>query len=406
MKKIAKDLRMTYLWVLPFLLAVVVGSKPAQAQPFAYATNRHVDSVSVIDTATNTVVGAPILVGANPAGVAITPDGTRAYVTVTGFGFSNVTAIDTDPSSPNFNTVVGAPILVEPIPRGRGVAITPDGTRAYVTHGLGVSVIDTDPSSPDFHTVVEIVVLPFPSAPELVAITPDGTRAYVAHFRFADSYVSVIDTDPSSPDFHTVVHIGPFGFLFYGMAITPDGTRAYLADSFRVVVLDTDPSSPDFHTVVEIGWAGNARAVAITPDGTRAYVTNSGGSDIVSVIDTDPSSPDFHTVVEIVGVGGGGDGVAITPGFSTPEDQIEALIEDVEELFIADILNVGQANSLISKLENILNRPEQGTTQPVINQLGAFINQVLSLVEEGILTPEEGQDLVDAAQAVIDQLSE
>ena len=38
------------------------------------------NTVSVIDTATNTVV-ATIPVGGNPFGVAITPDGTRAYVT-------------------------------------------------------------------------------------------------------------------------------------------------------------------------------------------------------------------------------------------------------------------------------------------------------------------------------------
>jgi len=40
-------------------------------------------TVSVIDTATNTVV-ATIPVGLDPFGVAITPDGTRAYVTING----------------------------------------------------------------------------------------------------------------------------------------------------------------------------------------------------------------------------------------------------------------------------------------------------------------------------------
>ncbi|MDV6277516.1 hypothetical protein R3Q06_28900 [Rhodococcus erythropolis] len=35
----------------------------------------------MIDTTTNTVTGAPIPVGINPFGVAITPNGARAYVT-------------------------------------------------------------------------------------------------------------------------------------------------------------------------------------------------------------------------------------------------------------------------------------------------------------------------------------
>ena len=48
----------------------------ATAAPFAYVTNSASDTVSVIDTATDTVV-TTIAVGDNPAVVAITPDGTE-----------------------------------------------------------------------------------------------------------------------------------------------------------------------------------------------------------------------------------------------------------------------------------------------------------------------------------------
>jgi YVTN family beta-propeller protein len=50
----------------------------AQAQQFAYVTNSGSSSVSVVDTATNTVK-ATIGVGARPI-VALTPDGSRVYV--------------------------------------------------------------------------------------------------------------------------------------------------------------------------------------------------------------------------------------------------------------------------------------------------------------------------------------
>src|SRR5260370_1203013 len=40
----------------------------------AYVTNFAGTTVSVIDTATNTVVGAPITVGTNPNAVAVSPD--------------------------------------------------------------------------------------------------------------------------------------------------------------------------------------------------------------------------------------------------------------------------------------------------------------------------------------------
>jgi YVTN family beta-propeller protein len=72
------------------------------------------NSVSVIDTASNTVV-ATVGVGMNPFGVAITPDGTRAYVT--NANSSSVSVIDTAS-----NTVV-ATVGVGGLPEG--VAITP-----------------------------------------------------------------------------------------------------------------------------------------------------------------------------------------------------------------------------------------------------------------------------------------
>ena len=46
----------------------------------AYITNSGDNTVSVIDTATNTVVGSPITVGVRPQGMAVTPDGSNVYV--------------------------------------------------------------------------------------------------------------------------------------------------------------------------------------------------------------------------------------------------------------------------------------------------------------------------------------
>src|SRR5262249_42188023 len=116
------------------LLGVMLGSIPAEAKPFAYVTNSGSGTVSVIDTATNTVV-ATVGVGGDPRGVAITPDGTHAYVT--NIRSNTVSVIDTAT-----NTVVATvPVGLSPF----GVAITPDGTHAYVTNSFGnnVAVIDT-----------------------------------------------------------------------------------------------------------------------------------------------------------------------------------------------------------------------------------------------------------------------
>ncbi len=65
----------------PFPVGVAITSDGA----FAYVTNRDSGTVSVIATATNTVV-ATVGVGTLPFGVAITPDGAFAYVTNEGSG--------------------------------------------------------------------------------------------------------------------------------------------------------------------------------------------------------------------------------------------------------------------------------------------------------------------------------
>ena len=58
----------------------LVGAFGNNRTGFAYVTNGVSNNVSVIDTSTNTVLTS-IPVGSYPLGVAITPDGTRAYVT-------------------------------------------------------------------------------------------------------------------------------------------------------------------------------------------------------------------------------------------------------------------------------------------------------------------------------------
>ena len=65
--------------------AVTVGGGPYGVDitplgSFAYVTNVNDNTVSVIKTSTNTVVKT-VTVGSSPGGVAITPNGSFAYVT-------------------------------------------------------------------------------------------------------------------------------------------------------------------------------------------------------------------------------------------------------------------------------------------------------------------------------------
>ncbi|WP_180233422.1 NTTRR-F1 domain [Bacillus sp. AFS059628] len=254
----------------------------------AYVTNFSNNSVSIINTSTNTIIAPPILVGASPVDIAITPNGTRAFVI--NQGGDTVSVINTIT-----NTVIGAPIPVGNGPSA--IAITPDGTRAFVTTGFGntVFVINTITNTP---IGAPIPVGNFPSA---IAITPDGTRAFVTNQ--GDNTVSVINTITNTPIGAPI----PVGDGPSAIAITPDGTRAFVTNRFAdtVSVINTITNTP-IGAPIPVG--DNPLSIAITPDGTRAFVTNGFGN-TVSVINTITNTP----IGAAIPVGNGPADVAITP---------------------------------------------------------------------------------------------
>jgi YVTN family beta-propeller protein len=147
----------------------------------------------VIDTATNKVVGPPIKLGTGtgPLAVAVTPDGTHAYVANSGTG--TVSVIDT--ATNNVLTGPGFPIPVGTGPDG--VAVTPDGTQVYVTNaGAGtVSVIATNhpPTVPP--KVVATIPVSARSVPGAVAIAPDGAHVYVTTLGTSTSGFNTVTLD-------------------------------------------------------------------------------------------------------------------------------------------------------------------------------------------------------------------
>jgi YVTN family beta-propeller protein len=268
------------------VLAMGLASKASPAAaPFAYIANGTASTVSVIDTASNTVV-ATILVGSDPIGVAVTPDGKHVYVTSD--GSNNVSVIDTAS-----NTVVAT---VTPVNEPIGVAVAPDGKHAYVANynSNSVAVIDTATN-----TVVGTPIT-VGSGPFGVAITPDGKHVYVTNF--ASTNLSVIDTASN-----TVLVTGPVENNPIGVAVTPDGKHVYVTnESFNPYVVAVIANATN-KVVATIGVTGPSVGVAMAPDGKHAYVT-SNLSNSVSVIDTTT-----NIVVASVGVGSDPFAVSITP---------------------------------------------------------------------------------------------
>ena len=279
---------------------ITVGSAPTgvafnPAGTRAYVTNQGGGTVSVIDTATNTVIGSPITVGSGPTGIviAVNSAGTFAYVTNQGSG--TVSVINTAT-----NTVIGSPITVGSAPTGIVIAVNSAGTFAYVTNNVGgtVSVIDT---------ATNIVIgspITVGSAPTGIAVNPDGTLAYVTNQM--DGTVSVINTATNSVTDTITVGIG-IGSAPTGVAFNPAGTRAYVTNQSdnTVSVIDTGNNTVIGSPII----VGNYPiGVAFNPAGTRAYVTNYG-SGTVSVIDTGNNT----VIGSPITVGSAPTGIAVNP---------------------------------------------------------------------------------------------
>jgi YVTN family beta-propeller protein len=154
-------------------------------------------TVSVIRTSDNTVIGK-ILGFSGPFQITIAPDGKHAYVT--NFGSNNFAPVGTTISVIDLSTnTISATIKLGIQPAG--VAVTPDSRLVYasnyntlylgagntnLTAGTGtVNIIDANTN-----TVLTPIVI-VGQSPGAIAISPDGTLAYVTNY--SSNNVSVID---------------------------------------------------------------------------------------------------------------------------------------------------------------------------------------------------------------------
>ena len=198
-------------------------------------------------TATNTVIGT-IPVGANPLGVAITPDGKKVYVA--NRYSNNISVIDT-----------GTNKVIASVKAGlgpSGVTVNQAGTKLYVTNCEDgtISVIDTNSD-----TIA--ATLPAGKWPMGVAVSPDGTKVYVANE--GSNNVSIIDTATE-----TVINTVRVGRSPYGIAVSPDGTKVYVAnfgsdDNLGRTVSIIDAAKSRVIDMINTGFSPIAFGQFITP---------------------------------------------------------------------------------------------------------------------------------------------
>jgi YVTN family beta-propeller protein len=123
-----------------------------------------------------------------------------------------------------------------------------------------------------------------------VAVSPDGSRAFVGHHNF--SRVSVCNTGiqnpvPSRREFSRLADI-PVSGRPLGVA-SQDRNKVYVADASGTLSVITATDAVTYKLTATLPIGCDPRGVAVSPDGSKVYVTNQG-SDEVSVIATATST--------------------------------------------------------------------------------------------------------------------
>ena len=188
----------------------------------AYVCDLGLMAIVPVNLITNTILLAnQVSIYDEPYGIKVTPDNAYAYVC----SFNNGQVIQLNLANPLAPTITNTIII--PIPLGgaspaspRGIALTADGNTMYVTdfkfQNHTVTPINiSNPASLSTGTQVTVGFDPW-----VIAITPDGTSAYVSNNGTSNpGTVTELDiTTRLAPTVKTTVDIGN---IPAGLAITP-----------------------------------------------------------------------------------------------------------------------------------------------------------------------------------------
>jgi YVTN family beta-propeller protein len=307
---------------------------PISHRDRVYAAEQFSNTVSVIDPASNTLLGVIRLGDPSPLnfsplykgqvlvhGMGFSPD--HRTLAVVSIGSNSVTFIDTQTNTVKHTTYVGR--------SPHEAFFTPDGSEVWVTvRGENyVSVLDGQ-------TFGEKARILLPNGPGMTIFSPDGKYAYVcSSFNPETDVISVADRGIVGK----VAQASPF---CPNIAASPDGAQVWftLKDTGKTQVFDGRPPFALLKTI-DTGPITNHVNIVHNAHGGFAYVTV-GGLNEIKVFRTD----DFSQVATIPvgklphGIWPSGDGTRVYVGLEN--DDAMAVIDTLSNTVIATI-PIGQA---------------------------------------------------------------
>ncbi|MEO8129121.1 MAG: beta-propeller fold lactonase family protein [Bryobacteraceae bacterium] len=283
---------------LGMLLALTIAASGALR---VLQTNSAGDNVHVIDPATNKVVGT-IEDIETPHGVAISPDGTRIYVTDE--TLKSLAVVD----AKTMKVLKRIPLSGRP----NNLDVTHDGGRVYVAIREAPGAVDVVDSA----SLTKVKTIAVKGEIHNVYLTPDGKYAVAGSI--GASTISVIDTSNDTVSWSLTLSAG-----IRPMAFTrnPDGSTkeiiAQLSNFHGLSVVDfathkeikqiTLPDPPGQTKETEGLQGSPSHGLAITPDGKMLWATSKYYDSVVAY-----SLPDFK-LLKVVPVGLHPDWLTIPP---------------------------------------------------------------------------------------------
>ena len=161
------------------------------------------------------------------------------------------------------------------------LAVSPDGTRAYMLDpGYSTSTVHVINTA----TGAVLTSISVSGWAGDIVTSPDGTHLYVGTYSSSGSNTLYVISTATNTVTSTTAVTG--GGILTAMAINPAGTEMFVTLQTAVAVVNLSTQ----RTVADIALSG-AEGVAVNPNGSAAYVTNgfhggTAGSNTVSVIST------------------------------------------------------------------------------------------------------------------------
>jgi endonuclease G len=182
----------------------------------------------------------------------------------------------------------------------------------------------------------------------------------------------------------TVSNVAPSISAFAGATLLPGETYT-ASGSF------TDPGADSWSATVDYGAGSGANPLSLSGTSfTLSNTYNAAGVFTVTVriSDDDVTSTATQTVTVL-----------------SAAQAIDNATTIVNDLLTAGVVNSGNANSLLAKLDAAKRAIERGQTATAASQLNALLNEINSMVGSGRLTPAQANDLRVLVNRIIDSIT-